>query len=253
MNILITGATSGIGQALALHYLAQANSQDHVFVIGRSQKKLSLLEDNGAIPLACDLTQKQAVLNLAADISKRVEHLDLVILNAGNCIYYEPEHNDNAANSLSSVLVKNIESNLFTMAYAIDLVLPFLTQSTSRTQASKLVLMGSLASDFPFTKSQGYGSSKAAVAYLAKSLQVDYPQINVSLVQPGFVKTPLTDKNEFKMPALVSTEQAADAIVSGIENNKSLIRFPTIFSFIIKCLGAFPLSLQLYIAKKMKQ
>ncbi|MCU4674633.1 SDR family NAD(P)-dependent oxidoreductase [Catenovulum sp. 2E275] len=239
-SILITGATSGIGWALCQYYLAQ-KSDNQVIAVGRNQQKLAELAALGCKTLSCDLTDRQAVLALNTQLKSYTQQLDLVILNAGTCRYFDRQQQDN----LTDTVEFNLQHNFFSMLYSVELVMPFLSEH------AQLALMGSMASDFPFQQAQGYGASKAAVAYFAKSLQVDYPNILVQLIQPGFVKTPLTDKNKFNMPFLISQEQAALQIVKGINNQDKLIRFPKRLSFIISSLAAIPLKLQYKLAQKL--
>lgn len=258
MNILITGATSGIGLALTEYYLQQSNpsinldgqktmgqnDKNQVFAIGRNAEKLAYLDKLGAVAIPCDLTDKNQVNNLAEQLSRQTSRIDLAILNAGNCLYVEP------GQFSTEPFEKSWQLNVMSMLNCIEILMPLL--QTNQMPKAHLALMGSLASEFPFTRSAAYGATKAAVAYLANSLRVDYrDSLNIHLIQPGFVKTPLTAKNDFDMPFLMSTEQAVNAITQGISNNRKVIYFPKRFAIPLKLLGCLPMSVQHWLACKM--
>ena len=100
-----------------------------------------------------------------------------------------------------------------------------------------------------------YGASKAAVSYFADSLRLDLADsgISVHLIEPGFVDTPLTQKNDFAMPFLVTVEQAAERIFNGLQAGKSRIRFPRRLSCMLKLLSVLPYNLRNKVAQRMKQ
>ena len=97
----------------------------------------------------------------------------------------------------------------------------------------------------PFPRSEAYGASKAGVDYLANSLRLDLAKhdIDVTLVHPGFVRTPLTDKNDFAMPFLLTSEQAAHRMIVGIEKRKKYLHFPKRLTLTMKLLAFLPASL----------
>ena len=113
--------------------------------------------------------------------------------------------------------------------------------------------MGSIASEVALPRAEAYGASKAAVSYLARALQVDLKPrgIDVSIIFPGFVQTPLTEKNTFEMPMLISTEQASQAIRSGLAKGKSHIYFPKRFTLILRLIGALPYRWQNALTSKL--
>ncbi len=106
----------------------------------------------------------------------------------------------------------------------------------------RIGLMSSSATYLPFPRAEAYGASKAAVNYLASSLRLDLTQhdIGVSVICPGFVSTPLTDKNDFSMPMKISAQQAAIDIFSGLKKGRDEIHFPKRFTYILKCLACLP-------------
>jgi NAD(P)-dependent dehydrogenase (short-subunit alcohol dehydrogenase family) len=109
-------------------------------------------------------------------------------------------------------------------------------------QGQKLVFIDSLARLFPFPRSSAYGASKAALNYMAKSLAVDYARfgIHVQTISPGFVNTPLTDKNDFDMPLAIDVDEAAEHILKGIQSHRHSIYFPTRLSLILRALHLLP-------------
>lgn len=236
MKILITGATSGIGRQLAMDY---HNDGHEVWAVGRSEKPLAELEAEGLHIGRVDLTDRQAALDWFAGL----ESLDLAILNAGTCEYMALPEFDSAL--VSRVMRANVES----LAISIEGVLPPLR----RGDRPHLVGVGSSASYVPLPRAEAYGASKAAVAYMMETLRVDLARenIDVSLVSPGFVKTPLTDRNDFPMPMRVSVEQASLAIRRGIARRNLEIHFPRRFTLLLKTLSLLPRRLWLMVAKRL--
>ncbi len=199
-----------------------------MFACGRNQAVLqSLSENNNISGLRFDINDKEQI----AEATKDLEQLDLLILNAGNCEYI-----DDARNFDSELFARVITTNLLALGYCLSVLLKKIKPG------GRLALMGSSAGYLPFPRAEAYGSSKAAVAYLAKTLAVDLlpEKISVSLICPGFVKTPLTDKNDFAMPMLITAEQAADYIVTGLKKGKKEIHFPLKFTLLLKLFAYLP-------------
>ena len=191
-TVLITGASSGIGYATARK---AANRGWKVIACGRNEERLRKLSlEHFAIEyLTFDLTDKDACSKHLNDL-----HVDALILNAGICEYIDVNH-------FTSTPFKTVfDVNFFSAVHMIESLLPRLGQE------SQIVIVDSLARMLPFTKSQAYGASKAALHYLAKSLEVDLRErgIHVKTVSPGFVRTPLTDRNTFDMPMMITAEEA---------------------------------------------
>lgn len=233
-TVLITGATSGIGQRLATDYAAQGWS---VIACGRNAGKLAQLSEHANISsLAFDMSD---IDELKAAGSKIDKNLDLVILNAGTC-----EYMDDIKKFDAELFRRVINSNVLGTADCIAAFLPKIPRG------GQLALMGSSANFFPFSRAQAYGSSKAAVAYLAQSLAVDLSEyeVAVSLVSPGFVETPLTNKNDFEMPMKITVEQASSEIIKGLSKRKHHVTTPRLFTFILGLLGKLPHSAQHWLA-----
>lgn len=236
MITLITGATSGIGEQLALQYALQG---DTVIACGRNKEKLAQLSTHANIE-GCefDATNLQQIKS-ATD---QYPHFDRVILNAGNCEYI-----DDARNFDSALFERVITVNLLSMGYCLEALMPKINAG------GQLVIVSSSVTYLPLPRSQAYGASKAGLSYLAKTMAIDLTDVDVTLVHPGFVKTPLTDKNDFPMPMAVTAEKAADYIIKGVAKRRKEVHFPYRFTFILKALRVLPLSLWLKIAKGLSR
>ncbi|MDD9174111.1 SDR family NAD(P)-dependent oxidoreductase [Aliivibrio finisterrensis] len=243
-TILITGATSGIGLSLVHAYLKQG---DKVYACGRNfsayEESETLLEAKQTLQLmevSFDLTDSQSILTSLNDI----ESLDIAILNAGTCEYI-----DNAEHFDGALFERVIQTNVISIGYCLQVLIP------KMKYGAHLALMGSSASYVPFQRAEAYGASKAAIHYLAKSLQLDIPaeRLTISVIAPGFVKTPLTNKNDFPMPMLIEVSQAASHIISGITKNKKHIHFPFPFTSFLIVMGSLPDRIWQWVALRMKR
>jgi NAD(P)-dependent dehydrogenase (short-subunit alcohol dehydrogenase family) len=122
-------------------------------------------------------------------------------------------------------------------------------------QGGRLAIISSAATFVPFTRAEAYGASKAALDYLTRSLAVDLQPhgIDVSLIRPGFVDTPLTRKNDFAMPGLISMAQASAAIRRGLARGRAEICFPLKLIIWLRLSSWLPNSWWRYLATKMAQ
>ena len=234
-TMLITGATSGIGKALALH---AAKSGYSVIACGRNQQALDELTENESIT-GCrfDVTDESETSEVLGQ-----QEYDIAVLNAGTCEYvdiddFEPD-----------MFRRVFEPNFFGVVNCVNALLPGLNQN------KQLVIVDSMARLFPFTRTEAYGASKAALHYFTKSLEVDLQQrgVCVQTVSPGFVETPLTDKNDFDMPMMIGAEEAAEAMLKGIERKKQSIFFPTLFGLIMRVLHNLPTPIQRALSISMR-
>ena len=226
-TVLITGATSGIGAALFDTY---SNKAYKVIACGRDQQQLAAIKNKAYKICSFDMTNPAEV----ATKTEAIEQLDIVILNAGNCRYI-----DNAKQFDAELFADVITTNLISLGWLLQSLLPKIKKG------GQVVFVSSSATILPFPRSEAYGASKAGIDYLAKSLRLDLAinEISVTLVHPGFIKTPLTDKNDFSMPFLLTSEEAAQRIFKGVEAHKNYIHFPKRLTLLLKLLALLPSSL----------
>ncbi len=226
-NVLITGATSGIGASLFERY---AESGNRVIACGRNKAQLELLAERADKTLSFDINIESEIANAAQDI----ESLDILILNAGTCQYI-----DNAKHFDGKTFEQVINTNLVSIGKLLQYFLPKVREG------GQVVFISSSSTIIPFPRAEAYGASKAGMDYLANSLRLDLvsSKIDVTLVHPGFIKTPLTDKNDFPMPFILTSEQAANRIYEGVERRKNYLHFPKRLTLLLKLFALMPSSL----------
>ena len=242
--IWLTGASSGIGRALAValsSYNCQLyiSSRDH----GKLEKTKGMCQQQDNIHIqAGDLSLPETNKTICKIIESKLGHIDIAILNAGTCEYVDPDNFDSA---LFERLIKN---NYLSMVYGIEAVLPMLKQSSD----AQLVGMSSTAGYLGIPRSEAYGSTKAAIINMLRALKVSLKpkNIDVSVICPGFVKTELTDRNDFPMPAIISAELAAEQIIEGIAKRNHEIHFPKRFTLTLKLISLLPDSFQFWLLSK---
>ncbi|WP_422102927.1 SDR family NAD(P)-dependent oxidoreductase [Vreelandella sp.] len=245
-RIWLTGATSGIGEALAKQLIADGHQ---VVLSARNEEALNALCEGhaNAYPLPLDVSDRQAVLAAGEQIAQWLGALDIALFNAGTCEYLDAQHFDMA-------LVERVFTpNLFGTLYGVEAALPLLRAARKEGKPARLAATSSASAYLPLPRAEAYGASKAAVSYFLESLRLDLHQegIDVSLIHPGFVKTPLTDRNDFPMPMQVTADDAAKAIIAGLAKGRLDIHFPRRFTYIVKCLGILPPALRRWIGLRM--
>ncbi|MCR9255183.1 MAG: SDR family NAD(P)-dependent oxidoreductase [Alphaproteobacteria bacterium] len=233
-HVWITGASTGIGEALARKMAREGWT---VTVSARSQDKLDALAEKqpGIVPHALDVTDLEAVRAGVKAIEEKTGPIDLAVLNAGT-------HEKDSMETFKAEEVRRImELNYMGVVNCVDAVLPGMLERKS----GHLALVASIAGWRGLPTAAAYGASKAAVIALAESLKFDGDRlgIKVQVVNPGFVKTPLTDLNEFKMPFLMEVEDAVEAFYNGLREDAFEITFPWKFAFIMRRFQRMPYSL----------
>ncbi|MCA1771657.1 MAG: SDR family NAD(P)-dependent oxidoreductase [Halomonas sp.] len=245
-RIWLTGATSGIGEALARKLIAEGHQ---VVLSARNNEALdALCQDHpNAHSLPLDVSDRHAVLAAGQQIGEQLGALDLVLLNAGTCEYLDAQQFD------MDLVERVFTPNLFGTLYGVEAALPLLRAARKEGKPARLAATSSASAYLPLPRAEAYGASKAAVSYFLESLRLDLDQegIAVSLIHPGFVKTPLTDRNDFPMPMQVSADTAADTIIKGLAKGRLDIHFPRRFTYIVKLLGILPPALRHRIGLRM--
>jgi short-subunit dehydrogenase len=236
-TVLITGATSGIGEQLVKDYSAQGWQ---VIACGRNQEKLAQLEslDETVHALKFDVSDKEQTQQALSTLPALP---DLWVFNAGSCEYIDEGVID------SDVMSRVMDINFHGVVRCIEAV------QHQFAKGMRVAFVGSIASEVALTRSEAYGASKAALSYFARSYRNDIAHrgVAVSLIFPGFVKTPLTDKNDFDMPMLISVEEASKRIIEGLNRGKDYIYFPRRFTWILRVIGMLPYQWQTKITAKL--
>lgn len=243
-TVWLVGASTGIGRATAsqLHALGA-----HVVVSARQVQALEAFVDThpGSDALPCDVTDPlavQAAARRVLEISPR-GHLDMVVYCAG---HYTPMR---AQTFDLAEALKHQRINYDGALHVLAAVLP----SLCRQGAGHISLIASVAGSRGLPKALAYGPTKAALNNLAEVLYTDlHPQgIGVSVVNPGFVQTPMTAVNDFTMPALLTPAQAAQAMVAGWRTGRFEIHFPWRFTLWIKLLRHLPHTLYFALVRRL--
>jgi NAD(P)-dependent dehydrogenase (short-subunit alcohol dehydrogenase family) len=242
-RIWLTGASSGIGAALAEQLLAQGH---RLALSARSVEPLQALAKRypqQVLVVAGDLSDATQVRAIGEHIAQVWGALDCAILNAGTCEYVE-------VSAFEAAMVERVmRANLFSASYCIEAALPLLRLGNR----PHLVGVSSSVTFMPLPRAEAYGASKAAMRYLFEALRIDLKaeKIAVTLVSPGFVDTPLTQKNDFPMPMRWSVDKAAGYIAQRLDQQPFEIAFPGPFIVILKLLGHLPKRMQVAIGARM--
>lgn len=221
MQIWITGAGSGIGKALALRYAAGGHT---VIISGRTLDKLEAVRDEAdamarrIIPMIYDVTDDDATKISGENLADLTPHLDLVIMNAGACEYINDQTLDLA------MFRRVMDANFFGMINTTNVALPLLRKARGRPLLAGVC---SLAGFIGFPRAEAYAASKAASRYLMHSLRIDFSDfVDVCAINPGFVETPMTARNDFPMPFLMTADEAAGRIQEGLKKRPRELNFP---------------------------
>ena len=242
-TIWITGGSTGIGKALAIKF---ANKGWNVAISARRDALLKEISYNNeniyAFPL--DVTDKSKCKDVFEEIKNKFQNIDICFFSTGT---WDPKKEKN-------IDVEQIENvfkiNFFGTLNSIKAVEEYFKSK----KRGIITIVSSIAGYRGLPNSTGYGPSKSALNNLAESLYFDFKKSNVRvcLVSPGFVKTPMTDKNDFKMPFLKTTEYAAEKIYDGLVNKDVFeIHFPKALTLILKILSFLPSKIYFSLIVKM--
>lgn len=234
MNVIITGASRGIGRELARYYA----KNNKVFAIARDEKKLKELqkENENIFPVVCDLSNIDEVRKL------KFENIDLVICNAGISLPHVPDFTP------YEEFERLFKINFLSIHALLENIVP----DMQKRKKGKIVFISSLAGIIASPTSLPYSASKRAINSYAQSLRNMLAKDNIKVINimPGFIKTDMTAKNDFYMPFLMDLDEGVRRIISAIEKEKKEYAFPKRFYYILKIFNMLPLSIQDKILQK---
>ncbi len=223
----LIGASEGLGREIAK---ALVGAGAHVILSARSQNRLQELTWalGAATPLPMDVTDTGSVKKAAESLGQ----IDGVIYNAGAYVPMRSQDWD-SAEALAMMDVN--------YAGALRVLGHVLPQFVAKGQGD-ITFIGSLAGYHGLPAAVGYAASKAALISLAETMRHDLREsgVVVRLVNPGFIETRLTDKNNFAMPQLMTAEEAADHVLRAVQRRRFRTDFPRPFSWAIKALAILP-------------
>lgn len=236
-KIWIIGGSSGIGEAMAAAYAARGAV---VVISGRNEEALAAALGRigpGHFAASADVTDAKSL----EDVADAHGPFDRVITTAA---IYDPGPVGKADQKKAEAI------------FAVNLTGSFNVARVGQRAlkpGGQLVLFGSAAAIFGLPNGQVYSATKAAIVNLAQSLRVELaPQVDVRLVTPGFVRTPLTDQNDFPMPGLLEPDDAAKRILRGLDGKSFEIAFPRRLIWPLKLLGVLPHPLAFAITNRMR-
>jgi short-subunit dehydrogenase len=249
-NIWITGASTGIGRALSLQLAQQGH---RIIASARNEDALTQLHqeypDNiDALPL--DINDAQAQQEAGHWIEQTYGYLDTLIHAAGICEYVDTQAFD------TELIERVFNTNVIGTVKSLNTALPLLRKNPSNTHFRPYILViSSCVAWLPLPRAEAYGASKAAITHFCESLKADlyHEGIDVSVISPGFVKTPMTDANDFKMPMLISAETAANNIIKQMHTRPWDIHFPKGFTWPLWLLSHLPAALRQRITRRLSR
>ena len=240
-KIWITGASSGIGKALAEKFATKG------WKVAASARRKEILdkmsEHENIFSYPLDVTNQDQIKSSFEKIIEDFNGLNLCVFSSGT---YDPKL-EQEINVVQNKFV--METNFFGVLYCIKAVESYFKNKKN----GHISIVSSIAAYRGLPNSSGYGPSKAALTNLTESLYFDFKKYNVriSLVSPGFIKTPLTDKNEFPMPFIKSPEFAAEKMFNGLTKSKAFeIHFPKAITILLKIFRVLPYKIYLFLIDK---
>ena len=241
-KIWITGASSGIGKAVAEKFAKEG------WKVAISARRKELLDEMAKNPnifsFPLDVTQEDQVNETFLKIIENFNDLDICFFCSGT---YNPKNEQ-------EIDTNKIKSTMNTNFIGIVNCVKSAESFFKNKKSGQISIVSSIAGYMGLPNSTGYGPSKAALNNLAESLYFDFGRHNVrvSLVSPGFIKTPMTDKNNFKMPFIKSPEFAAQKIYNGlIKSNAFEITFPKQLTMLFKLFKILPNRIYLFLISKL--
>ena len=240
-KIWITGASSGIGKALAEKFATEG------WKVAASARRKEILdkmsEHENIFSYPLDVTNQDQIKKSFEKIIEDFKELNLCVFSSGT---YDHKL-EQEINVVQNKFV--METNFFGVLYCIKAVENYFKNKKD----GHISMVSSIAAYRGLPNSSGYGPSKAALTNLTESLYFDFKKYNVriSLVSPGFIKTPLTDKNEFSLPFIKSPEFAAEKMFNGLTKSKAFeIHFPKSLTILLKFFRILPYNIYLFLIDK---
>ncbi|MEX0923060.1 MAG: SDR family NAD(P)-dependent oxidoreductase [Rhodovibrionaceae bacterium] len=244
--VWITGASSGLGRALALRFAragaaVAASARDAAALQALSNEAENLRGSIAALPL--DVTDEAAFASAAEEIERELGPIATLVLNAGT-------HRPVDARALHAEdFRKLLEVNVMGVVNGLAAALPAMRERGR----GRIAVVASLSGYRGLPSASAYGLTKAGLINLCEALRPELALDGVilQLVNPGFVKTPLTDKNTFRMPFLMELEDAAEAFYRGLHSSRFEIVFPRRFAYILKIMRCLPYALYFRLTRRM--
>ena len=244
--IWITGASSGIGKALSIKFA------ENGWIVAASARRENLLNELKQInqniyPFPLDVTEIENCKTVAKKILEQFKNIDI-------CVFGTGMHDPKSEKTFNLKKIREImEVNYFGTMNSINSIYEYFSEKKS----GQISIISSVAGYRGLPAAGAYCASKAALTSFAESLNFDMlkKNVRVSLISPGFIKTPMTDQNDFPMPMIKSPEFAANEIYKGLTIKKTFeIHFPKAFTYFLKFLQILPSSIYFKIvAKGMKK
>ena len=230
--IWITGASSGIGKALAIKF-----SNEGWQVAASARRENLLKELNKKYPnihsFSLDVTDSEKCKTVSVEILNKLKNIEI-------CVFCAGIHDPQSEKKFSLNTIRQImETNFFGTINSINSIIDYYKEKKS----GQISIVSSVAGYRGLPAAGAYCASKSALSSFAESLYFDMKRFNVrvSLINPGFIKTPMTDQNDFKMPMIKSPEFAADQIYIGLTKKKSFeIHFPKSLTYMMKFIKILP-------------
>ncbi len=230
--IWITGASTGIGKDLAIKF-----AENNWIVAASARRENLLIELNKinqnihSFPL--DVTNKEECQRVTSDIIKKFKNIDI-------CVFGTGMHDPNSEKKFNLDKINEIMNvNFFGVMNSVNAIYDYFSEKQSGT----ISIISSVAGYRGLPAAGAYCASKSALSSFTESLYFDMKRKNVkvNLISPGFIKTPMTDKNEFPMPFIKSSKYAAEKIYFGLLNKNNFeIHFPKTFTYIMKIIQLLP-------------
>lgn len=248
-TVWLTGASSGIGEALAAELAGRGCR------LALTARRAQRLEEVAAplrraapevLALAGDVTDRERMLAVGAELRAAFGAVDLAILGAGT---YEAVTPDTFS---AGVFRTHLDTNIMGTVHCIEAVLPAMRER----RQGRIAVVASVTGFAALPRAAAYGATKAFLISMSDSLRAHLVQdgVDVTVINPGFVRTPLTEQNEFEMPFVIGAPKAARIIADGLERGKAEISFPWRMAMLMKLLGALPGPLsRAYVARNARR